>query len=233
LKDQTRKEAAKDFLNWFRELRQGTPHIRWLLAGSIGLDSITARMNMHDVINDLHPMDLGAFDPPTSHRFLMELANGYGINLIENVRDAIIGRIGWTVPYYLQVVFSELLTLSDSGREQIDISMVDTAFQELLSPRRKSYFDYWRQRLHDELGEPDAKYSILLLNTICNDPDGVSKDILSQKLSSSIQDADEREDKLRYLLDVLENDGYLVNINRRYRFRILLLREFWQQRVAS
>jgi hypothetical protein len=39
-------------------------------------------------------------------------------------------------------------------------------------------------------------------------------------------------DKVRYLLDVLENDGYLVEEGKRWRFRSPLLREYWLRRVA-
>jgi uncharacterized protein len=37
---------------------------------------------------------------------------------------------------------------------------------------------------------------------------------------------------MRYLLDVLQNDGYLVEENKRWRFRSPLLREYWFRRIA-
>ncbi|MCA9513852.1 MAG: hypothetical protein KC635_02815, partial [Myxococcales bacterium] len=47
---------ARGFLNWFRDLRNPAgraPRIRWVVAGSIGLDAVVARHNVGDTINDL------------------------------------------------------------------------------------------------------------------------------------------------------------------------------------
>ena len=49
---------AKNFLYWMRGLRTGevsSDQIRWLIAGSIGLDTVTRRLNLADTINDLAP----------------------------------------------------------------------------------------------------------------------------------------------------------------------------------
>jgi len=42
-----------------------------------------------------------------------------------------------------------------------------------------------------------------------------------------------RDEKLRYLLDVLLNDGYLVKESGQYRFRSPLLRDFWLRRTLN
>ena len=44
--------------------------------------------------------------------------------------------------------------------------------------------------------------------------------------------AEENDERLIYLLDVLENDGYLIENNQRYQFRLAWLREYWLKRVA-
>lgn len=70
LNEENGEEKTKNFLNWFRSIRQDYHHkIKWILAGSIGLDTITARHNMGDTINDLASFPLGEFDSPTSSSF--------------------------------------------------------------------------------------------------------------------------------------------------------------------
>jgi hypothetical protein len=54
---------------------------------------------------------------------------------------------------------------------------------------------------------------------------------LSLALAKAIADPAHREDKLRYLLEVFQNDGYLVE-DGGWRFRSPLLREYWLRRVA-
>lgn len=232
LEQEDGRAKARSFLYWFRDLRQ-THHkkVRWILAGSIGMDTVASRLGLSDTINDLATMPLGAFAPETAHRFLTELGNSFDIPLDETLRDHVIQRIGWPVPYYLQLMFSQLQDIRDT-KEHLTTADVDNAFENLLSPSYKVHFDYWRQRLKDELNHPDAEYATHLLNHACHDPDGVRHDTLKQALSEKISDAERREENLRYLLDVLENDGYLVNDNGRYRFRLAWLREYWLRRVA-
>jgi len=204
--------------------------VRRLLAGSIGLDTVAARLNLGDTINDLRMQGLGPFDSETADRFLLELSKSYPIDLAPQIREHIVERIAWPIPYYLQVVFAELREMNAAA--PIDRSRVDEAFARLLDPARKNYFDYWRQRLHDELGTPEDGWALTLLNSICRDPEGASYETFQQALGRRISDPDERDSHLRYLLDVLQNDGYLVDDGDRYRFRLPLLREYWLRRVA-
>lgn len=70
------------------------------------------------------------------------------------------------------------------------------------------------------------------MNAACQDPQGAGRDTLVLWLGGKINDAGEKDDKLRYLLNVLVGDGYLVEDKGRYRFRSFLLREYWRRRVA-
>ena len=226
------RERVREFLYWMRRLRLGFPAVRWMLAGSIGLDTVTARLNVADAINDLRIVSLGAFEPDTAHALLSRLSETYGIDLPAPVRERIIQRMGWPVPYYLQLILHGLRDRTESGKTATEDD-IEQVISVLLDPAHKGYFDYWRQRLFDELGRPDADHAKRVLDAAARDPDGASRVTLSQVLSKSIADPDGREDKLRYLLDVLENDGYLVEHAGRWRFRFPLLREYWLKRVAS
>jgi hypothetical protein len=231
-------ERARRFLNWFRSIRQrsgSSGSLRWLLAGSIGLDTVAARLNLGDTINDLHIFHLGAFTREVAEDFLGELSGSHRLPLSEEVSAHILNRVGWTIPYYLQLVFSELRIQQASKPAEVTRDRVDQAFESLLRPAKKAYFDFWRQRLAEELGRPDAGFALTLLNTVAADAGGASYATLSQCLAKQIRNAEQRRDKLRYLLDVLVNDGYIVNIdgNDRFHFRSHLLREFWIRRVLS
>ena len=225
-------ERVRGFLYWWRDLRQQHhADIRWILAGSIGLDTVAARHGIGDTVNDLVPAPLGAFDSETSDRFLAALAAGENIRLTRPVRKAIIAAIGWPVPYYLQILFDRLRDrVEDGARPSTDL--VEQIFEELLLPAHKGYFDYWRQRLHDELGSPEDGQAVHLLSQCARDPTGASRETLSQALAEHIQDPEPREERLRYLLEVLESDGYLVMVDGRWRFRLELLRRYWLKRVA-
>ncbi len=233
VREDPRGKRAREFLDWFRPLRQSSENVRWLLAGSIGLDTVTARLNVGDTVNDLNLQHLGPFTTDVAHRFLEGLGAGYDLVLDHKVRERIIQRLDWPIPYYLQLVFAELRNLRDETGRQPSISSVDAAFRALLVPAKKNYFDYWRQRLHQELGRPDDRQAIHLLNFACRSPSGVSRNTMERALATQISDPEQRDEKLRYLLDVLVNDGYLFEDETRYRFRSPLLREFWKKRVMQ
>jgi uncharacterized protein len=228
-------DRARRFLIWFRDLRQRSGRngsLRWLLAGSIGLDTVTARLNFGDTINDLHIFHLGPFSRETADALLEELSRTHSLPLSEEVRSHILRRVGWTIPFYLQLIFAELRECRNGGGEPT-VARVDDVFEDLLKPAKKAYFDYWRQRLGDELGKPDAGHALTLLNTIAADESGASISSLTQSLEAEIHEVDARREKLRYLLDVLESDGYIVQEGKdRFRFRSPLLREFWLRRVV-
>lgn len=225
--DETDQARVREFLYWLRRLRQDYPQVRWMLAGSIGLDTVASRLNIADSINDLRLETLGAFDEPTAHALLQELSEAYSVRLDDAVRSHILARVGWLVPYYLQLVFDQLRDCKTPGTAD-----VDNAIYTLLDAHHKGLFDFWRQRLRDEMGRPDADHAAALLHPASRAPEGVRRSIFKQALTAAIPDADAREDKVRYLLDVLENDGYLVEEDKLWRFRSPLLREYWSRRVA-
>jgi hypothetical protein len=228
--DPAQRARVREFLYWLRRMRLEYPRLRWMLAGSIGLDTVTARLNLADAINDLQVAKLGAFSPEHAQELLSALASTYSIDLPGPLRDRLINRIGWAVPYYLQLAFHELRSSGKQG--PVTERDVDRVFEALLDPAHRVHFDYRRQRLHDELGLPDSKYALDLLSAACRDDAGVTRDTLSQTLGKSVSDVHERDLKLRYLLDVLQGDGYLVEHERRWKFGFPLLRDFWSQRVA-
>jgi len=231
-------ERARAFLYWMRELRtaeHSLDRLRWLIAGSIGLDTVTARLNLGDTIGDLVVFDrLGPFTPEVADNFLSELGASHEIALTDEVKARIRSRVGWLIPYHLQILFHELRDIWNPRKVSFaSREAVDEAYESLLAQSKKSYFDWWRQRLKEELGAPDNTHAIALLDAAARNPDGEPVRILKQVLSKRIQDPDERDEKLRYLMDVLLNDGYLVKQSDRYRFRSPLLRDFWLRRTLT
>lgn len=223
------RQRARTFLYWLRELRQKHfRHVKWLLAGSIGLDTMTARLRIGDAINDLEPFKLEAFTAESARRFLRELSASYALPLDGATLDRILARVGWPVPYYLQLMFSHLRDAQLDDRIAPSPSAVDAVFDKLLGHGYRTHFDYWRQRLDDELGQPEAGYATRLLDRISGTPEGMTRVTLMLAMHATIADPDQRERTLRHLLQVLENDGYLHrDDDGRYAFRLEWLRMFW------
>ena len=64
------------FLNWFRALRlRYRKNIRWLLLGSVGLDTFAELRQLTAAINDLQPVTLGAYSEADAIAFLQLIAD--------------------------------------------------------------------------------------------------------------------------------------------------------------
>ena len=223
------RERVRMFLNWFREARIDRElhrSLRWLVCGSVGLDTVTQRERLGDTINDFSIVRLGAFSREHAAAFLDALAHSYAVELSPETRGHILDRVGWLIPYHIQLLFSALRDLDASAPS---IAAVERAYAELLDGSRKSYFDTWYQRLRDELGAEDEGHALALLELAALDPDGVPLRVVRELARSrGLEDH-----PMRYLLGVLRNDGYLIDEAGRWRFRSSLLRDYWRNQVLA
>lgn len=222
---------VRGFLQWFRNLRQlhqGIENLRFVLAGSIGLDNVTRRHRLTDTINDLRDWRLGPFTRDNADRFLGELAHGYQIKLGPDLRDAICDRAEWLIPYHLQVIFSALR--KECAGVPPTMTLLDRTIDALIS--RKAYFTYWDERLHDAFGAPEDDLARTMLATCARDARGATMTKLQRSLAHQLPDLRDRVTATSWILDVLENDGYLVADTGRYRFRSGLLRRYWLSHLS-
>lgn len=222
---------VRAFLQWFRNLRQlpgGIESLRFVLAGSIGLDNVTRRHRLTDTINDLRDWRLGPFTRDNADRFLGELAHAYQVKLGPDLRDAICDRADWLIPYHLQVIFSALR--KQCAGTSPTITLLDRAINALMS--RKAYFTYWDERLHDAFGSPEDALARTMLATCARDARGATMTRLQRSLAPQLTELHDRVTATRWIVDVLENDGYLVAEAGRYRFRSGLLRRYWLSHLS-
>ena len=187
---------------------------------------------MGDKINVLYLFtDFGDFSEDTADTFLTQLAETYRMPLSAEVRARMSERAGWLIPYHLQLLFSELLKSHGRTQKAPTVADVDAAYELLLDPAHRGYFDYWKQRLHEELGPPDDEQCVQILSTVAADPRGATRSTLLSMLSKQVPDPTEAERRLHELLDVLRSDGYVIEQDGRIAFRSPMLRDFWRQRV--
>jgi hypothetical protein len=212
---------VRTFLQWFRNLRQREDCdsvLRFVLAGSIGLDNVVHRHSLIETINDLRVSRLGEFEPEVAHAFLGALAEGVGVELPSAVRHAMCDVVGWLIPYHLQAIFSELAAIA--RKQTPTLPMLDEAVERALANR--GYFAHWADRLHDAFGRPNDAVARAILDACARDPNGAT--------ASTLQALVPQTDHSRtwaWISGVLANDGYLVEHAGRWRFRSGLLRRYW------
>jgi hypothetical protein len=229
--DEGGPERAKAFLDALRGWRidPALSRIHWLVAGSIGLDTLARRHGFSASINDFVLAPLGAFDDRTARQLVDALVAGHRTPFDSDARDHLVRRLGgWSLPYYVQILFGEARALSMGKR--VDIGTVDRAWETLLDANHRSHFDHWWSRLGDSLAAPDAERAHLLLHAVAASTDGLSVDEARVRtMGASL--ANTQRDRWAFVVDTLTSDGYIVEQDGRLRFRSPLLREFWVERV--
>ena len=223
-------------LHWLRSIRQKYPQVVWIICGSIGLDTFAEQHNLVGAINDLRLQRLGAFSDQDARKFLKLLGESpkNPLNLSDQIIDYMIEKVGWPLPYFLQLVF-QIVDEMPPDRRSIkypSIEDVDNACESLYGSGYSKYFSHWVTRLRDQLSVSDVDIAEWILNAVSRHEEGLSRKKILQELIARQpnMDVSKLEKQLVFLLDMLERDGYFLRTNSIYAFRSFLLREFWRRR---
>jgi uncharacterized protein len=226
-----RKDEAKTLLRWFRSLRLAPDlqdKIRFVIAGSIGIDHVLKDLDEIASINDFEKLKLEPFTPKVAKEFLEELCKTHSLPLKEDVKTAILEMIGKPIPYFIQVLFSEVHKTYFQDEEEIIVETVEKIYRDkVLGVDCKTYFEhyYGRLRLYYEPDEEKAARRILreiavkgeLKKSTCYQ---IFKQVIGKKADL---------ESFGSLMTELENDFYVAfnYENDSYEFGSKLLRDWW------
>jgi len=233
LKQSNGNARVQRILNWLRSVRQACgSRLPWVLCGSIGLDTFVKNHGLEGSINDLTEMSVGAYSEDDATQLLRRLAaaeSEFGELPAEVIVD-ILNRVGWLLPYYLQLMFHSLVSIADAQRSRNFPSLDDVATAYAAAARTNN-LGHWSSRLNDLLTPDEKRRAHLLLNRVAAASDGSTREELLGAFAAAAPqaDVDELQQQLRMLLKLLADDGYVFEEVGRVRFRSFLLRDFWKQ----
>lgn len=223
------KKNAEFFLNWLRSFRQVSgSKIRWIFCSSIGIDNFTSQYGLSYTFNDVNPYSIGAFKREKAKELLLELAKSDKIELSDEVIEYKLDKLGWLLPYFIQILFFKFYHLVKVEDREIAIETVDEAYNLLTSEK---HLNTWEERLK-EYNQLEI-FARELLKRLSNNKEGESRSVLFSFLNAKINDEDRTDSILSNLLNMLQNDGYLIEEELKYTFRSPLLRDFWFKRFVK
>lgn len=221
---------AVALMRWLRELRQAPDmrNLRFVLAGSIGIERLLNQMGEIATINDFERMKLQPFSQTVAEQFLDRLSTGYEFPLDAETRAVMIDLIGPPIPYFLQILFSETRKACDDERAEPSAETVTRVYREkVLGEDCKTYFDhyYTRFRLYYPVHLERAAKSILRELAQAGE---MTRDACHQ-LYRQAADDNADFDEFAGLMSDLEYEFYVeFNPDRRvYGFACKLLRDWW------
>lgn len=215
-------EKVTFILNWLRSLRQvSKTQVRWLFCGSVGMRNFTSAMNIGYTINDLTEFGLDELTREEAIGLLAGLCRSECINMSEERINYILDKLQWNIPYFIQVIFSKL---AEDYEGEITQENIDVAYNKLCS---ENYLSIWSERLveYREYEVPARQ----ILKSLSTQSSGMERGSMLDILMTN-QDVSMKE-KIDYtlskVLEMLENDGYIIKKNSIRAFRSPLLRDYW------
>ena len=225
--------AAKvhDFLYTLRNLQLKHRHVLWLYTGSIGMDTIARRNGIEGALVDMEVESLEPFSPETASDFLAHIARKNNRTFRLEAIGAILERLGWLSPYYLEKMAETACDKAVSG-QPIGVEIAHWAADSLLDLSKRTYWSTWREHLDKNFQEPERTHLFSILGCMAQTHDGATVNTLLSVLNKGASTVSASE--LHGFLNTLEADGYLsADANRsRFYFRMNLLREWWLRYVA-
>lgn len=232
-------QRVRRFLDWFRNDVRAMPEVRtvrWLVSGSVGLDTLVQQHGMADTINSLKHEGLEAFSEDVAIGMLAKLAATYAVALSDDDARKIVASVLWPQPYYLQLAFHHLRSLMKASPDIQATALIEQAIDKLVQPGGDNDFHYWESRLTIQLSGADANHSLALLTLAAQAPAGVRAESLLAALQERMPNATAEEARRAFmtLRDILQRDAYWWPDEssgvKRYRFRLEPLRLWWIRR---
>ncbi len=229
-----KRDEARVLLNWLRALRQSPElgSVRFLIAGSIGIEAVLNGLGEIKAINDFQALKLEPFPYPVADGFLQALADTEKVPLSVECRQTMLELVGVLVPYFLQILFSEVSKAHWLTQETITPTMIGRLYREkVLGVDCKSYFDHYYGRLRDYYLPHEERAVKRLLRALARGAmtRDACFDLYRDTLGGS-PDADE----FNGVVGNLENDFYIRYDaeGERYEFSCKLLRDWWLRHYA-
>lgn len=221
-KSENGAEKVAFILNWLRSLRQvSKTNVRWLFCGSVGLRNFTSAMNLGFTINDLMEFGLGELTREEAEGLLSGLCKSEDMEMSEELINYTLEKLHWNIPYFIQVIFSKL---AEEYEDEVTKESIDIAYNKLCS---ENYLSTWSERLSEyrEYEVPARQ----ILKALSTQSAGLEREAMLNILMTG-QDASKVEEVdyiLSKVLEMLENDGYILKMDAIRTFRSPLLRDYW------
>jgi AAA+ ATPase superfamily predicted ATPase len=224
------REEAKTLLRWLRAMRlsPNSENVRFLIAGSIGIGHVLNDLGEISAINDFEQVRLEPFPKKVAFEFLDKMAETHKLSISQPGKQKILELIGTPVPYFIQIIFSEIAKTYAQDGEPITQKRIEKIYHEkVLGVDCKSYFDHYYGRLRDYYQPHEEKAAKHILRELAA-VGSMTRDACYQFYKSEFGDKADIEEFNR-LMDDLENDFYVRFDSEasRYEFACKLLRDWW------
>lgn len=225
-----RRQATDAFLSWLRanSIRH-RGRLRMVITGSIGLEPLVRQAGLSATLTTFAPFPLGPWRRETAAGCLRALANGYGLVLGQQAIDEMLDRLGCYIPHHVEMYFEHVYQAARlRNLTEVSSELVTEVYQQsMLGIRGHAELSHMEERLRVVFG-PELEVVALDLLT-----EAAVTGALSPQAAAVLAReyfGENWQGPLRDVMNILEHDGYLVQLERSYCFESRLLRDWWKAR---
>jgi uncharacterized protein len=133
IKQEDGHRNVSSFLHWMRELRiKSGSKIRWIFCSSVGIENFTHTHRISATMNDMSDYFLKPFDDETSKAMLQKLGERDNLDLSIDIQNAIVKKLSFCLPYFLQIMFEKISYLSEVEELPLNTDIVEIAYKALI-----------------------------------------------------------------------------------------------------
>ena len=204
---------------------------RFIVAGSIGIDTILRKLNCADKFNDFQRIYVEPISAPAASKLVDDLAEAYQIAWNAELEAELFSLLGVHVPYFIHLSFSQIGQLPAKNESKLTKVDIQGLYESrVLGPTCKDYFEHYRGRL-GRFGKSAEKAAVAILRTVSGSPQGrVSRSALFE-IYTKAHGKGATDAKFDELLGDLEHDFYLVldTTTNEYHFMVKVMSDWWRR----
>lgn len=227
--DKEGKEIAEIFIQKNRELRHHKnvqSNVSLIYTGSISLFPMVEKVTALTSINDLRTVDVDPLEVNDAKYFLSLLMQNDNIIITDHLLDYVINKIGWLIPFHLQLIQQEIVDVFDSTGNDISEGSIDRAFEQIVHTRNKPQFEPYFSRLNGIFKGEEYVFAMELLKLIAQLNSVKYDQLYDLSVKYKIKD-------LKYLMDLLEGDGYLFKKENEYFYTSPILQLWCKKHICQ
>jgi hypothetical protein len=221
-------DTIEPFLFWLRSLREGSEamrNVRFIIGGSIGIEHVLSKADAVSSMNDLEKIRVDPFPLEVAKNLVMELFKSENFEVGDDVVNQVLKEVEIFVPFFLQLLVSEVSKMAKFNRIKIDPSLVSKAYKDaLISVESRTYFESFYSRLKDYYEPDEERATKEMLKHLALKGRLTIRELRNISLSAVNNLSD---DDFSHLLGDLENDFYLKREDDSYIFHTKVLRDWW------
>ena len=194
-----------------------------VLTGSVGFHHIVKMIEGRATdLNDLNNIKFEAFTKNQALEYIQHVTNEATIKYTDNMAKYLLDKTSYLIPYFINLLLREIDSISLKNQtKKLTKKTIDTAFNIIVKENKD--FKDWKDRLFEYYSDFDAKFMNEILVYLAH------YDTLSLRRLFDLAIKHKQEIHYMDIVEILENDGYIIEYNDSYTFISPFLKAFWKK----